>query len=82
MELSPKEKAKELVERFKNDTVIYTWDNNGYEVDKETSLQNAKNCALIYVKGMRDMAESIWEKMDDYHTVEYWDKIKQKINKL
>ena len=47
--MTPKEKAKELVDRFKNDTVIYTWDNNGYEIDKETSLQNAKNCALICV---------------------------------
>ena len=38
--------ARELVDRFKADTVIYTWGDNGYKVDIETSLQNAKNCAL------------------------------------
>jgi len=47
--MTPKEKAKELVDRFKADTVIYTWDGNGYKVDIETSFQNAKNCALICV---------------------------------
>jgi len=74
MELSPKEKAKELVSKFK----MYS---SGY-VGTESEYYTSKQCALIYVKGMRDMAESIWEKMDDYHTAEYWDEIKQEIEKL
>jgi len=76
MELSPKEKAKELVEKFRG--LVHS----GVDDLEITSNENAKKCALIYVKGMRDMAESIWEKMDDYHTAEYWDEIKQEIEKL
>jgi len=47
--MKPKEEAEKLVDRFKDDTVIYTWGGNGYKVAVETSLQNAKNCALICV---------------------------------
>ena len=44
--IQAEKEARELVDRFKADTVIYTWGDNGYKVDIETSLQNAKNCAL------------------------------------
>ena len=44
------EKAKELVERFVQDTLIYTWDGDGYKIEEEESLGNAKNCALICVE--------------------------------
>ena len=73
--MTAKEKAKELVNRFKADTVIYTWDDDGYEVDIETSLQNAKNCALICVDEiLNSHIDSVYEA--------YYLEVKQEINKL
>ena len=70
-----KEKAIRLVDRFKADTVIYTWRDNGYKVDIETSLQNAKNCALICVDEiLNSHIDSVYEA--------YYLEVKQEINKL
>jgi len=67
-------KAEELVDRFKADTVIYTWGGSGYKVDIKTSLQNAKNCALICI----DEILNIYQ-LDEYA---YWKEVKQEINKM
>jgi len=75
--MTPKEKAKELVDRFKADTAIYTWDGNGCKVDIETSFQNAKNCALICVDEILDAVTTIADKKFDFYT-----EVKQEINKL
>jgi hypothetical protein len=72
--MTAKEKAIRLVDRFKADTVIYTWDDDGYEVDIETSLQNAKNCALICVDEILEFHDRI--------DVKYWKEVKQEILKL
>jgi len=70
-----KEKAIRLVDMFKADTVIYTWRDNGYKVDIETSLQNAKNCALICVDEiLNSHIDSVYEA--------YYLEVKQEINKL
>ena len=74
--MKAKEEAIRLVDRFKADTVIYTWDNNGYEVDIETSLQNAKNCALICVD------EIINNDYGSRSDMIFWQEVKQEINKL
>ena len=72
--MTAKEKAIRLVDRFKADTVIYTWDDDGYEVDIETSLQNAKNCALICVDEILEFNDRI--------DVKYWKEAKQEILNL
>ena len=73
--MTAKEKAIRLVDRFKADTVIYTWDDDGYEVDIETSLQNAKNCALICVDEiLNSHIDSVYEA--------YYLEVKQEILKL
>ena len=80
--MTAKEKAKELVNRFKADTVIYTWDNNGYEVDIETSLQNAKNCALICVD---EITKSLWQYKKEGFTfdeIKYYKKVEREISEL
>jgi hypothetical protein len=74
--MKAKEKAIRLVDRFKADTVIYTWDSNGYEVDIETSLQNAKNCALICVD------EIVKNTLQVSQVLDYWQEVKQEIEKL
>ena len=79
--MTPKEKAKELVDRFKADTVIYTWDGNGYKVDIETSFQNAKNCALICVDEILETINNVNPTTEE--TFEsYWIEVKQEIEKL
>ena len=79
--MTAKEKAIRLVDRFKADTVIYTWDDDGYKVDIETSLQNAKNCALICVdeilKSHYKVLIGVMPKTD-----KYWQEVKQEILKL
>jgi hypothetical protein len=79
--MKAKEEAKELVDRFKADTVIYTWDNNGYEVDIETSLGNAKNCALICVDEILESHYKVFGVVMP-KTYNYWQEVKQEINKL
>ena len=70
------EKAKELVDRFKNNSKQY-WNEN----DKETYHDvNAKDCALIAVEEIiathknRDLANSLpnW-------STEYWQEVKESI---
>ena len=73
--MKAKEEAIRLVDRFKADTVIYTWRDNGYKVDIETSLQNAKNCALICVDEiLNSHIDSVYEA--------YYLEVKQEIDKL
>ena len=79
--MTPKDKAEELVDRFKADTVIYTWDGNGYKVDIETSFQNAKNCALICVDEILETINNVNPTTEE--TFEsYWIEVKQEIEKL
>lgn len=80
--MTPKEKAKELVERFTPDTMIYTWDGNGYKVDEETSMCNAKNCALICIEEIQDANPMSDELYDNESTLIYWEEVKQEITKL
>ena len=89
--MTPKEEAEKLVDRFKDDTVIYTWGGNGYKVAIETSFQNAKNCALICVDEILNsnptiITEEIIEHIGYKETVEknvdYWQEVKQEIKKL
>jgi hypothetical protein len=72
--MKAKELAIRLVDRFKADTVIYTWRDNGYKVDIETSLQNAKNCALICVDEMLELDLRFFD-------IEFLKEVKQEINK-
>jgi small-conductance mechanosensitive channel len=79
--MTAKEKAIRLVDRFKADTVIYTRDGNGYTLGVEIRLQNAKNCALICVE---EILESHYKVLVGVmpKTYDYWQEVKQEINKL
>jgi hypothetical protein len=46
--MTPKEKAKELLDKYYIEH--YCWSGNGYDVDKVTTKQCQKQCALIAVK--------------------------------
>ena len=71
--MTPKEKAKELVDRFKKlDTTF-----DGVDV----LCHEAKQCALICVNKILHELE---EEEDGYRMdrVEYWEQVKQEIEKL
>ena len=67
--MTPKEKAKELLDTFKFADIYFVGGN-------ETMLQNAKNCALLCVDEIIDtLNQSTLE-------FEYWEEVKEEINKL
>jgi hypothetical protein len=65
--MSPKERAKELVDKFKKNTRAYN-ETNGWE----DSAYDAKQCALIAVHEILQITAR-----DDY-----WKNVKQEIEKL
>ncbi len=70
--MTPKEKAKELVDRFSEyQHTDFNYSRGGYQAD--TQIQNAKQCALIAVDEILDK--------DGYNN-EYYQEVKQEIEKL
>ena len=68
--MTPKEKAKELLDTFKFADIYFVGGN-------ETMLQNAKNCALLCVDELID------DRRTSYGSgFKYWEEVKQEINKL
>jgi hypothetical protein len=72
MEQNPKEKAIELVDKYNNSIMSFLSDNMKY--------QNAIKCALISVDECIKAVESDWSFMEI--RMEYWQKVKQEIEKL
>lgn len=66
--MTPKEKAKELIDRFNNHT---------FNVEKETedNFESAKQCALI-------TCNEVLGYMGADRGTEFWQKVKQEIEKL
>ena len=78
--MTPKQKAKELVERFKAKVE--------FEIMPEsTNMFNAKECALICVDEIEKYRKVLEDEYDEYfyyayNQEEYWQEVKQEINKL
>ena len=72
MELTPKEKAKELVEKFAK----YSWhDETGFKDGSD------KECALIAVDEILNAID--WHQFEAPNKqLEYWEQVKQEINNL
>lgn len=70
--MSPKEKARELVNKFRP----YSYSSDGFNsMEREYQIEdNSKKCALIAV------AECL--RTCSYLHVEYWQEVKQEIEKL
>lgn len=85
--MEPKEKAKELVKEFIN------WAHNGSN-EHDYLTQSAKQCAMIYAKGMINEYAFIHDKVlikkfksheviaTVYHKWLYWKEVKTQITKL
>ncbi len=73
--MTPKEKAKELVDKFIEPTMEFD-ELDGYVEDKD----NAKQCALIAV-------DEVIEALHEHHwqnrlIINYWEEVKHEIEKL
>jgi hypothetical protein len=77
--MTPKEKAKELVDKFKKNTRAYN-ETNGWE----DSAYDAKQCALIAVDEIIKYTKEIIMIYDLSFDVSdsYWIQVKQEIEKL
>jgi len=73
MELTPKEKAKELVEKYRG--VAHSDFHNQTGYDEAQREENQKQCALIAV----DMFENSLTEID---IINFWNQVKKEINNL
>jgi hypothetical protein len=70
--MTPKEKAEELVDKF----VQYT------PADSEFEYPYAKKCALIAVDEIISLNIFDYYESDWSNTIEYWQEVKQELEKL
>ena len=75
--MTPKEKAKQLFNKF---DFIYSYD--GLDImDEEFTKDDRKQCALIAVQELIDQCWS-YREIDLGMSLEYWEEVKQEIEKL
>jgi len=77
---TPEEKAKELIERFKQ----YTWSGASYIgiEEVEMMINNPKECALVCVENIQSTIYSIDSRMDATKEITYWNEVREAITKL
>jgi len=75
--MTPKDKAKELVDKFIEHTMEFD-ELDGYVEDKD----NAKQCAWIAVDECIELLLNISPHMAFPQQVEYWQEIKHELDKL
>jgi len=76
--MTPKEKAQELFNKYATYVVMWT---GGVEVEK----QNCKQCALIAVDEIMPIVQGYEDALSPSQTsdeYEYWQEVKQEIEKL
>ena len=81
--MKAKEKARELVLRFKKYSSHRG--NDGFFMNQESGKDNAKQCALICVDNIIETLKPYWKNWDEGHAqyeFEYWQEVKQKIKDL
>ena len=79
--MTPKEKAKELVDRFSEYShTDFNYSRGGYQAD--TQIQNAKQCALIAVDEILQMVDETMQGWLDADIIAYWKQVKEEIEKL
>jgi hypothetical protein len=74
--MTPKEKAKELVDKFQKQIF--------FEItDERLDIEEAKGCALIALELTNEFADDSYRSCYGYkHTYEYLEQVKHEINKL
>ena len=78
--MTPKEKARELVAKFKP----YSY--SGRDEDREWRFENAKQCALIAVDEIQQLMKNLSTCKSRFiyiiHEMNYFEEVKQEIEKL
>ena len=72
--MTPKEKAEELVERFRMN--VLDWE--GCSINEH----KAKQCALIAVDELINAATPVFDSFWPVNTTEYWQEVKQEIKNI
>jgi hypothetical protein len=83
--LSPKEKAIELVNKFEKDFDFFHHCERGNTqfTTGKLDYQNQKQCAIILVNEIiKTICYCYPSKKDEISFVEYWEQVKQEIEKL
>ena len=77
--MTPKEKAKELVEKYSDISIIYpVIDENGIHLENKS-----KECALIAVDEIINSNPTIINGVSDFRiNIYYWEAVKKEIEKL
>ena len=73
--MTPKEKAAELINKYATYVVMWAGDIN-------TTHQNCKQCALIAVDEIINLNYNLLEYYGNLSSTEYWQEVKQEIEKL
>jgi hypothetical protein len=71
--MTPKEKAKELVDKFRKE---FDWVESQYAIDL---YRDTRQCALIAVDEIKEFMSPMVNSKQAY---DYWDEVKQEIEKL
>lgn len=82
--MTPKEKAKELVDKFYQTTPNETWINepSGEFMETYTAWGQAKQCALIAVDELIKIHYLLTTTHDTSPSINYWKEVKQEIQNL
>ena len=81
--MTPKQKAKDLVDRFYQITPNETWINEplGEFMETYTAWGQAKQCALIAVKEIKEAID--WHEYEyPNETFDHWEQVEQEIQNL
>ena len=79
--MTPKEKAKELVDKFYQTTPNESWINQPIGLKEEyKAWEQSKQCALIAIDELIK-EQTMWQN-GEVNPVLYWQEVKQEINQL
>ena len=73
--MTPKEKAKELVDKYLDITL-------NVESDDDINKYTAKQCTLIAVDEIKEVVSLCIPYKDEKSYIDYWQKVKQELEKL
>jgi hypothetical protein len=76
--ITPKEKALELVEKYKE----HSWVSSVYGYEISSNIESAKQCALIACDEVIEYLTSSSDIMISVNALEYWQQVKNEIEKI
>jgi hypothetical protein len=78
--MTSKQKAKELVQKFRTKVNCYSDYDGDLKYDESVRVQNAKQCALIAVEEIIDAIKHEDNRM--FYEIKFWQEVKTEIKEL